>query len=154
MNQFDEQTEKQLWVLKIITWLFMLVGPCAYLVIALFIDAKGVEARAGNEVLLYLFLAVGLVNVVVAAPIIVRSEINKYRSGAYRGRSSVQFFFTLSIIQMAMVEAIYIYCLVIFLVTAKLTYMLYFYPIGIVWSFVYWPRREKYTQLLEKLNRP
>ena len=154
MSQFDAQTEKQLGVLKIITWAFMFVGPVAYLIIAQVLSSKGIEARAGNEVLLYLLLVVSLVSVVVAAPIIARMEIQKYRSGAYRGRSPVQFFVTLSIIQMAMVEAIYIYGLVVFFITGKFTYMLYFYPIGIASSFIYWPKREKYERLVEKLNQP
>jgi len=70
-----------------------------------------------------------------------------------QAKSPVHLYFMLSIIQMAMVEAIYVYGFIVFILTARLTYMLYFYPIGIAWSFVYWPRREKYTQLLEKLNR-
>jgi hypothetical protein len=153
LTQYDEQTEKQLRVLRIITWLFMLVGPCAYLAIAQLIDAKGVEARAGNEILLYLLLAVAIVNPFFA-PLIVRAETSKFRKGLSQVKSPAQLFFTLSIIQMAMVEATYIYGLVVFLLTGKLTNMLYFYVIGIAWSFVFWPRREKYTQLLEKLNRP
>lgn len=154
MSQFDAQTKKQLGLLKIITWAFMFVGPVAYLIIAHLLSSKGVEARAGNEVLLYLFLVVSLANVLVAAPIIVRMEIQKYRAGAYQGRSPVQFFVTLSIIQMALVEAIYIYGLIAFVITGKFTYMLYFYPIGIASSFVYWPKREKYERLVERLNKP
>jgi len=152
LTQFDEQAEKQLRVLKIITWLFMLVGPCAYLVIAQVISAKGVETRAGNEILLFMLLVVAIVNPFFA-PLIARSETNKFRHRMSQAKSPVHLYFMLSIIQMAMVEAIYVYGFIVFILTARLTYMLYFYPIGIAWSFVYWPRREKYTQLLEKLNR-
>lgn len=154
MNQYDEPTEKQLRVLKIITWMFLVVAPCVYLVIAFSMITTGIEARAGNELMLYLLLVVALLNVGVAAPVIVSAETRKFKAGAYQGRTPVHFFFTLSIIQMAMVEAVYIFGLVAFLVTGKFFNMLCFYPIGIAWSFVYWPRRSRYQELLEKLNRP
>lgn len=102
--------------------------------------------------MLYLLLILALIEPAFV-PLIVRSEIGKYRSGATKMKSPAHLFLTLGIIQMAFVTAIYIYGFIVFILTAKFTYMLYFYPIGIAWSFVYWPRRKKYTQLLEKLNR-
>ena len=153
MSQYDERTEKQLGLLRIVTWLFMFAGPGAYLVIALVMNTKGIEARAGNEVLVYMLLALSIGNPFLI-PLIIRGEVNKFRKGVSQAKSPTQLFFSLSIIQMAMVEATYIYGLVVFFLTGKFTNMLYFYPIGIIWSFVYWPKREKYDRLLEKLNQP
>jgi hypothetical protein len=153
LTQYDDATEKQLRILKLITGLFMVVGPVAYLVVAQVMDAQGIEARAGNDVFLYMLLCLAIVNPIFA-PLIARAETTKFRDGRSQAKSPVHLFFMLSIIGMAMVEASYVYGLVAFILTGKFTYMLCFYPIGIAWSFVYWPKREKYERLVEKLNQP
>ena len=153
MIPIDEQAEKQLRVLKIITWAMLVVAPIGYLVVALVIDSKGIGARAGNDILLYVILSMAVVNPFFV-PLIVRAETNKYARGMSQAKSPVGLYFLLSIIALAMVEAGYVYGLIAFIVTGKFVNMLYFYPIGIAWSFVYWPRREKYDRLVEKLNQP
>ncbi len=153
MSQNDEQTDKQRRVLRLITWMFLVVMPIAYLMAAQQIDAKGVQARAGNDVLLYLLLVVGALSPLMI-PLVTNSVIRGERAKKGQGLPPAQIFQQLSIVQMAFVEAIYIYGFIVFNLTGKFTYMLYFYPIGIVWSFVYWPKREKYDRLLEKLKQP
>jgi hypothetical protein len=153
LTQYDDATEKQLRVLKLITWAMMVVAPIVYLVVAQVIDSKGIEARAGNEVLLYLLLVVSLLSPLVM-PLVTNSVIRSTRAKIGPGVTPAQIFQSLSIVHMACVEAIYIYGFVVFQLTGKFTNMLYFYPIGIAWSFVYWPRREKYDRLVEKLNQP
>lgn len=154
MIPYDEHTEKQLGILRIITWAMMIVGPLVYLIIATTMDPSKISAKAGNDVLVYMFIAVSLSVLIVAGPIVIRSQIKGYRRGDPQGRSPAQFFMNLGIIQMAFVEAVYIYGFVAFLLTGKIINMLYFYPIGIIGSYFYWPRRGKYEQLLEKLNEP
>jgi len=153
LTQFDEQAEKQLRVLKIITWAMLVVAPLVYLFIARQLTIQGLQAKAGNDLAFYLLLTVALLSPLVT-PFITNGVIRAERANKGPEKNPAQIFQSLSIVQMAMIEAIYVYGFVVFVLTAKFTYMLYFYPIGIAWSFVYWPRREKYTQLLEKLNRP
>jgi hypothetical protein len=139
--------------LRIIT-LAMLVGaPLCYLFIARQFSIQGIQAKAGNDLAFYLLLVVAILSPLLA-PIVTNSMIRGGRASKRGVKTPVEMFQTLSIIQMSYVGAIYVYGFVIFMLTAKFSYMLYFYPIGIAWSFVYWPRREKYTQLLEKLNQP
>lgn len=139
--------------LKVVTWAFLVVTPIAYLGIAQFLDTNLWEAEAGNELLMYILLIVAVVTP-AAAPLVERVQIQLYRSGKSGHDSPARLFLTLSIIRMAMVEATYVYSFVVFIITGVFTNMLYFYPIGIFWSLVHWPRRVKYEQLLEKLNRP
>jgi hypothetical protein len=153
LTQYDAATEKQLRILKLITWMLMFVGPAAYLVVALVMDSKGVQARAGNEMMLYLMLAVSLLSPLVL-PLVTKSVIRSERAKRGPEVTPAQIFQVVSIVQMSCVEAIYIYGLVVFQLTGKIAYMLCFYPIGIAWSFVYWPKREKYERLVEKLNQP
>ena len=152
MSEYDEKTEKQLMILRFITWAMMVVAPLCYLFIAFQFDAQGIQAKAGNDLLIYLLLAIGLLSPLVI-PVVTKGVIQAERRKGWQ-EPPAQLFQRLSIIGMAMVEAIYIYGLVVFLLTGKFTNMLYFYPIGIVWSFIYWPKREKYDRLLEKLNQP
>lgn len=153
MSQFDDTTNKQFRILRIITWAMLVVAPLIYLHVAWRLDTQGIQASVGNDVMLYLLLILAAIEPAFVL-LIVRIEIGKYRSGATKIKSPAHLFLTLGIIQMAFVTTIYVYGLIVFILTGKFTYMLYFYPIGIAWSFVYWPRREKYTQLLEKLNQP
>ena len=60
----------------------------------------------------------------------------------------------LSIIRMSLIGAIYIFGLIVYFLTADLTQMLWFYPVGICWSAIYWPRRAKYRQFVERLEAP
>ena len=152
MTQYDEATKKQFMILRILTWVMMVIAPLIYLHIAWLLDTQGLRAKAGNDVLLYLLLVVSLLSPLVI-PFVTKGVIQTEKAKGTQGKAA-QLFQTLSIIQMAFIESIYIYGFVVFNVTGEFTYMLYFYPIGIAWSFVYWPRREKYTQLLEKLSRP
>ena len=152
MNPGEVQRQPNWRVLTIITWTMLVLAPAVYLVIAWLLDSKGLEAKAGNEMLVYLLLVVAIVEPAFM-PIVTRLEVRKFRKGVSQAKSPAQLFLSLSIIHMAVVEAVYIFALICFILTAKFTYMLWFYPIGIAWSYVYWPRREKFNRLLEKLDR-
>ncbi|MEW5796652.1 MAG: hypothetical protein AB1772_09885 [Candidatus Zixiibacteriota bacterium] len=151
----DSRTQDQPnWrVVTILTWAMLVVAPAVYLIIALFVDAKGMQAPAGNDVVFYILFVVALTDPLLAF-IIEPSEIGKFKAGKSAAKTAGNLFLTVSIVKMAMVEAVYIFGLVSYLVTGRLDYMLYFYPLGILWSYVHWPRREKFTRLLEELNRP
>lgn len=144
--------EKQLRTLRFVTWALLVGGPILYLVVAQ-IQSEYLKAPAGNELLLYILLIVAIVSP-AAAFVIERFQISQFLAAQASEMQPIDLFFTVSIIKMAMVEAVYIYGFVVFMLSGELANMLYFYPIGIVWSLIHWPRREKYDQLKEKLNRP
>jgi hypothetical protein len=139
-------------ILRIFTWVMMVIAPLIYLHIAWLLDTQGLRAKAGNDLMLYLLLVVSLLSPLVL-PLVTNGVIKAARTKRSQ-ETGAQLLQRLSIIQMALIESIYIYGFIAFNLTGKFAYIFYFYPIGIAWSFVYWPRREKYTQLLEKLNRP
>lgn len=156
MNGDNEQAEKQFRTLRIITYAMLVVAPIAYLLAALFLDVRGSTQGTPNSMTIYLFLILA-VGIPAIFPLVARSQIQTYRSNKANGTTSMEpisLFQTLSIIAMAFVEACYIYGFVSFILTGELANMLYFYPIGIIWSFVHWPRRSKYEQLIERLSRP
>ena len=133
-------------------WGMLIVAPIVYLIVVDLISA-GIEARAGNDLLVYLLLVVSVAQP-AAGLVVERIQFSACKRRPQAGMNLISLYFNLSIVKMAMAEAVYVFGFVTFVVTGRSLNMLYFYPIGVAWSFVYWPRREKYTQLLEKLNRP
>jgi hypothetical protein len=106
-----------------------------------------------DNMIIYLLLMVAIGSPALV-PIIARSQILIFKSSQNSKMTPMNLFFASSLIGLTFVEAAYIYGLTAFILTGEFVNMLYFYPAGIAWSFVYWPKREKYDQLLEKLNRP
>lgn len=127
----------------------LFLPPAAFLVVAAMLK---IPERAGGEYqfLFYILFIVALVQPVLT-PLIARMQINSYKK--YQSQMNPrQLFFSLAIIKFAFVESIYMYALVVFILSGDLNAMLYFYPVGIIWSLVYWPRRstvEKYLQRVE-----
>jgi len=148
----DTQVEKQLKTLGIITWAMLVAAPVIYLLIANFISA-GMQAQAGNELILYLLLLVAVVEPAMA-PVMEWSQVQSYKAKPQTDMKPINLFFTLSVMKMATVGAVYIFGFVVFILTGKFVNMLFFYPIGVAWTLVLWPKREKYEQLVERLNQP
>lgn len=152
MNSDSDQIEKQFRTIKIIALALLVAAPIVYLVVAQIIS-RDCEPKAGQDMMVYLLLMVGIASPAVV-PILVRAQIKTYQASKNTKMTPMNLFFTTSIMSMAVVEAVYVYGLIAFLLTGELVNMLYFYPAGIVWSLVYWPKREKYDKLIGKLSRP
>ena len=156
MNVIDETTEKNLKTVTIITWAMLVLAPIAYLVVGwLMRDRAAVQAggvQAGKDVLVYILFVLAMVQPAMAF-VIARFHISQFKTNPQSGTNPVNLFTTLSIIKMAMVEVIYIYGLVCVFLTAEFQNMLYFYPVGLVWSVVHWPTRARYLKLEEELTK-
>jgi F0F1-type ATP synthase membrane subunit c/vacuolar-type H+-ATPase subunit K len=130
----------------------LVVAPAAYLVVAFIIDPANLGDGGFNEFVLYILL------IVAAAQPAVVLAVQKTIQGAPRSDVTenlsevVGSYFTQSLLRLAIVEAVYIYGLVIFLISGQLGYMLYFYPIGVVWTLILWPRRSAFEKLIVENN--
>ena len=153
MNDETEQIEKQFRKLKIIAMAMLIGAPIICLVVASVVKLPEPPLGSPDNLIVYLFLMIAIASPAFV-PVIVRSQIQTFRSNPKSKMTPANLFFLISITSMAFAEAAYIHGLVVFMLTGELVTMLYFYPVGIAWSFVYWPKREKYDQLVEKLNRP
>ena len=127
--------------------LMLVVAPLFYFFIAMFISSQPIETTTGVDFLLYLLLIVGIVQP-AAGFFIERYQVSNYRKSSELSAKFGQLYVTLTIIKLSFVEAIYIYGLVIFLITRQFTEMLYFYPIGIIWTAVFWPRRDRFERFI------
>ncbi len=130
----------------------LVVAPVVYLLVAAMVQWRP-ETRGGGEttMLFYILLIVGLVQP-VAGIFIERRQITNYRLARGSRMTPWQLFTSVSVIKYAFVAAVYVYGLVVRIVTGEVTWMLWFYPVGIMWSALYWPRHsscERFMAVLE-----
>lgn len=128
----------------------LVVAPAVYLLVAYAIQ---IDPRTGGEVdmLFYILLIVAIVEPAVA-PLIRRFHLNRYRPYGTSRMSPGKLFTNISVIEFVLVELIYIYGLVVYIITGDMMRMLSFYPVALIWSVVYWPRRsawDKFSRAIE-----
>ncbi len=132
----------------------LVVAPLLYLGIAYLQEMEGIAPGYAVDLTVYLLLAVGILEPSVYW-LIERSQIAHYRESGGRSKMSPsQVYFTLSVIRMAFVEAIYVFGLTVYFVTGSYQAMLYFYPVALAWTVVHWPRRAGYERLMHMLGAP
>ena len=152
MRLQDESIEGHFRKLRVVTWAFLVASPAVYLFAGNLIG-QTVKAPAGNELVVYLLFAIGLVQPAFGW-VIARIQIQSYKARPQTDMKPVNLFFTLSLIKMALVEAIYVYGLVSLFITGEFLNMLLLLICGVAWSLVHWPTREKYNRLVESLGHP
>jgi hypothetical protein len=137
-------------VMMVIVYALLIVAPVIYVVVASFLEVDA--APAGDNLFVYLLFAIGLLTPTVV-PLLDRSYISSWKKDGTPTMETMQLLVMLVIIRTSIVEAIYIYGLVAFLVTGEMLNMLYFYVIAICWTFVYWPTESRQQSLLERMER-
>ena len=143
---------KQFLTIRIIAFAMLLASPLLYLHIA-YLQSQHVATMSPPEILRYIQFFIAFVTPPVAI-MIERIQIKAFRSGAAKQTTPAALFQTISIIKMACINSAYIFGFIVVNMTREFTYIYYFYPIGIIWSFFYWPTRGRYELLKEKLEHP
>ncbi len=133
---------------KLLAAMLLVAAPVIYLIVAALVR---IPAKTGGEydMLFYILLLVGI-SQPAALSFVERSQIASYR----RSRTSMnpaQLFSAIIIVKAAFVEAIYIYGLVVYFLCGDVTRMLVFYPVGMVWSYVVWPRQSSLERFKRKV---
>ncbi|MCK4858270.1 MAG: hypothetical protein KAT58_09900 [candidate division Zixibacteria bacterium] len=128
----------------------LVVAPVVYLLVACMIQ---IDPRTGGEVdmLFYVLMIVAMVQP-AAALLIKRFHLNRYRPDGTSRMSPGQLFTSISVIEFILVESVYIYGLVVYIITGHMMRMLSFYPVAVIWSVIYWPRRsawDKFSRVIE-----
>ncbi len=148
----DEAQSKQYKLIRLFALLMLVVAPIIYLVI---VNLVQVQKKTGGEhdIMFYMLLIVAVSQPLVI-PLIERVQIARYRHEGNSSASSVACLTVMYLTRFAIVEAVYIWALVLMFVTGDLTRTLLFFPIGAVWSAIYWPTRTKMIRTLERLEAP
>ena len=139
-------------LLRIIAWIMLGVMPLFYLALSYFVRVYPTVGDAEKSLVTNILLIVAVVALALL-PLVERIQISAYRAQKNPKMTPAQLFFTLSMIKIASVEAVYILGLVVYLVTGEPMRMYYFYPVGIAWSLVYWPRPSSFDALIAKLEK-
>jgi len=146
----DEAAQKEFKKAFMISIAILIIAPVIYLMVAYKIDAP---AKTGGEVdlLFYIFLIMGMIQPAVGF-IVVRHQLAAYRKQSERKMTPAQLLTTLAIIKAAVIEAGFIYGLVLYLMSGDMQRMLIFYPIGAIWAAILWPRRAKWENTIQTLE--
>lgn len=150
MTGLNDDYEKEFKKSKLLAAILLIGAPFAYLLLAYLIK---VDVKSGGEVdmLFYILLIMAIVQPAVA-PLVERFHLKRYRSSSASKMSPGQLFTSISIIKFALVEALYIYGLVVYIISGDTTRMLLFYPVGAIWSAVYWPRRSRWERFFQAVE--
>jgi len=137
---------------KFLALAILVLAPAIYLVVA---SIYSVPYRSGGEhdMMFYILFLVAVCQPALLF-LIERSQIESYRRNSQTGMRPEQLFFTISIIKFAVIEAIYVFGLLIYLVSGDVARMLAFYPVAIVWSVIVWPRRSTVEKFKQRLEAP
>lgn len=151
MIEQNEKTEAQFRRARILAVVTLVACPLIYLLIAYYAVDSTVREGGEQQMLLYILLLVALAEPALV-PVIERFRINEYRGNPNSSMTPAQLFTAVSIIKFAFVEAAYIFGFVVYILSGDIIKMLYFYPVGIVWSFVYWPRKATFERFVKRVR--
>ena len=146
----SEGLGKKFKIIRLMAVVMLIVAPAIYLVVA---NVVTLQPKSGGEhdIMFYILLLVALSQPSVL-PLIERFQIDRFRHEYSSKASPVGFLTVMFLSKFAVIEAVYIWGLVILFVTGDLTRALLFSPIGAIWSVVYWPREDKMKRTLERLE--
>ncbi len=148
---WDESVQQQFRVSRLLAIAMLIAAPVAYLIVTFLVGGRSV-AGSPVELVFYLLLAVAIFQP-AAAFLIERFQFRAYTTRTGTKMSPPQLLFMIGIIKYAMVEAVYIYGFVVYFIADDLIYMAPFYCIGVVWSYIHWPRRERWERTIESLEK-
>lgn len=148
--QIPGQVVSPVRFLQVFSIITLVVFPLTYLLLPYFVEMES-TAGVGLDFLFYVLLIVALTEPAIY-PLIERNRIVAVGRNPNSQMRPQQLYLTLSIVKIALVKAVYLYALVVFLVTGQADKMLWFYPIGLFWTAIYWPRESGLESFVERIE--
>ncbi len=167
MIEWTEEVEKNFKISILLAVILFIVAPLIYLLITSYMK---IEPTTGgqNDIMFYILLIIAVVYPTVN-PIMEKAQIKMFHknkatttqpkysikqlSYANRRKSTPSgLYLIMFIIKAGLVEASFIFGLVVYMTSGDFIRMLYFYPIGIAWSLVYFPTKSRCIKFLEKVS--
>ncbi|UCC44172.1 MAG: hypothetical protein JSU65_13835 [Candidatus Zixiibacteriota bacterium] len=146
-------SEKQYKLFKYIRAFLLIEGPIAYLVVAGVAPLGNQVSEVFNNLVLYILLVVAALYPLVF-PIIKNAAITQHRLTGEGDVATASLFVSIQFVGMAFIHTSYILGFIVFLLSRRLDYMLYFYPIGLAWTLLRWPSREKFDAFVKEYSQP
>ncbi|MDF1545158.1 MAG: hypothetical protein P1R58_08665 [bacterium] len=141
-------------LLGVVPVIYLAVGQLVEVVPHEVVPHEVVPHEGGESDLLFYILIFLALAQPALYPIIERVQISNFSKAVNRTMKPAQFAFTIALTKLAMVDAIYIFGLVVYFLSGDLSRMLMFYLPGLLWTAIYWPRESSFEELLKKLERP
>lgn len=149
---FSEADNKQFRASRILALAMLVAAPMIYLVVTPFLDRGAMASKGFPEFGVYILLIVALAQGGMVK-VVRRFQMQNYRRNPQAASQPARFFTTFTVNSLAIVESVFLFGLVVFIMTGDYLNLLWFYLIGAVWAVVYWPRREKFERFVQELQK-
>ncbi len=127
-------------------------APLLYLIAGYYIDLQKTDNPA-NDLMFNILILFSLIQPSLGF-LIEKFHIGMYRRNVTNRQTPEKLFFTIGITKIAMVNAVFLYGLVVVIITGDFNNFYYFYLLGTVWAFILFPTKKSYDKFLEKINKP
>ncbi len=149
MIPLSDQQEHEWRKTKVIAWALGLLPPPLYIIIATLVETDGMAADQ-TDLTVYILLALGILDPLLV-PVIERFQVKSFRSSQRTATMTPsQFFTSLTVVRLAFANATFVYGMVVYLLSGSIEKMLWFYPVGIIWLIILWPRRAKFEKFVQE----
>lgn len=151
MNFREAKNINQLSLIRMIAFAMLVIMPLVLLAL-MFVVSPPKQSGGEIEIALLILLIVGMIQPLLI-PLISRIQIQNWQNENSENKNPAILFFMISLIKFSFIEAIYIYGLVVYLLSGDMLKALYFYPVGIGWSVVHWPMRVRFDNFINRLSK-
>ncbi|MDD3733115.1 MAG: hypothetical protein PHU88_12145 [candidate division Zixibacteria bacterium] len=161
-----EELDRRVKQARLLALMFLVIMPVVFLVVALFTRSERFYPDNGSRrFMLYVLFIVAFMEPIVSifikkfqvknylqtkkttlkpGPLAVNKRLSEISPG--------RFYINVLITQLSFVSAVFVLGLIVYLITTDLSNMAYFYALGIIWSFIFWPREEKIITFINLLE--
>lgn len=153
MRPLTEVEEKKFRTIRLLAAVMLVATPIFYAVVAYTVTPLERSMKGANDMLTYILVIVSL-SLPLVMTLVMKVQKAAFRKDTSSKMSLMQFLFTLNIQKFAFAEAVFIFGLVTAFVTGDTSRLWWFYLIGAAFVAYVWPRRQKFEELIEELERP
>ncbi|MFH2050210.1 MAG: hypothetical protein ABIJ12_12265 [bacterium] len=151
MSFVTEAEEKEFRKTKILAMAFLILAPLVYILLVSFVIKPAANFEPKQDFIFYILIIISI-SQPMAYSLIERLQVSNFKKTTITGMTTEKLYTTLSIIKFAFVESIYIYGLVDYILSGDKFHFLIFVVIGVCWSALVWPRRDKFESFLMKVK--
>lgn len=145
-----ENAAKELRTTRLLAGVMFGLSPLVLVVVAGVVKIPH-QSGGQTDMVFYMLLVIAMVQPAVL-PLVERFQIANYRRQPRGKVAQGQLATSIYLTKFALIEGVFVYGLATYFITANWGRFLVFYPIGFAWIAVYWPRREAWLALIQKLE--
>ena len=137
---------------KIIAICLTIGLPVVILLVSAILSPKPFAPDGVNNMMVFILLIVAIVDPTFYF-VIEKTKVSEYRKSTASQMAPDQLYRSLVLVRLALAASCYVMALVVFLITHDILQMLFFYPIGIIWTVILWPRPSGRERFMARLSQ-